>query len=95
MSLSRAQALWRYLAPQAEDTSVRPQIDAIDLALKARIQDVKADLDTARTHILAIEAALPGKASVNHTHPIADIAQLANALTSLQTRVSALEAKVP
>lgn len=55
MGLSRAEALWRFIAPKAE-SSTRPQLDTIDLQLRARIKDVQDDLETAKAAIVALRA---------------------------------------
>ena len=98
MGLSRAQILWNMVKPKAAEegiVSVRPQVDAIDLLLRNRIKDVQDDLDTAKTRILANTAALDTKAAAVHVHPINQVTGLQAALTTLQARVAALEAKVP
>lgn len=98
MAISRAQILWNMVRPKAADegiVSVRPQVDAIDLQLRTRIKDVQNDLDTAKTLVLANVAALNGKASLVHAHPINQVNGLQAALNTLQARIAALEVKIP
>ena len=61
MGFSRAQVLWRFLQPQAFQDGivpVRPQVDAIDFALRVRIQDVMDALDVAKSRIQTLEQGL-------------------------------------
>jgi len=95
---TRARAIWNLVKSQAATDGivpVRPQVDAIDLQLRNRIKDVQDDLDIAKTRILANTAALDGKAPLVHVHPVNQVTGLQAALTQLQNRVAALEAKVP
>ena len=99
MAFSRAQKLWRYLQPEAEERSVGPRLDAVDQALRTRLNEVRADIVLARATmtVLAdrIQALDDGKAPVVHTHQPNQIVGLVNTINNLQARIAALEAKVP
>jgi hypothetical protein len=59
MAFPRAQILWDMVKPKAASegiVSVRPQVDQIDVQLRARIKDVQDDLDIAKGRILTLQA---------------------------------------
>jgi hypothetical protein len=94
MARTRMEAVWDALRPEASRDGVvpvGPQVDAIDLKLRAKIQDVLDNLDVAKQRILALEAAMAGKAPLQHTHTAAQVTGLVATIQDLQARVTALE----
>lgn len=101
MAQSRDQRLWNAVKPVAARDGVQPvDVPAVETRAETRataiVAAVKAELlQSQADRVAQLTTLLAGKAPLVHTQAIATIIGLQAALTALQTRLAALEAKVP
>lgn len=105
MPFTRAQLIWGMVKPQAAAEGVQPvdverqvnvPVAAVEARARALVLSTKADLQSRQDEkATQLESVLATKAPLAHTHPIAQVTGLQAVITQLQTRLAALEAKVP